>query len=59
MAAAALTPAKLQAIILQLQSQIATLASGAKPAGPAPAAARGASEALVRIVLTLIASIYT
>ena len=38
MAAAALTPAKLQALILQLQSQVATLTSGATPAGPAPAA---------------------
>ena len=38
MAAAALTPAELQALILQLQSQVATLTSGATPAGPAPAA---------------------
>jgi hypothetical protein len=38
MAAAAPTPAELQALILQLQSQVATLTSGAAPAGPAPAA---------------------
>jgi hypothetical protein len=38
MAAAAPTPAKLQALILQLQTQVATLTSGAAPAGPAPAA---------------------
>jgi hypothetical protein len=38
MAAAAPTPAKLQALILQLQSQVATLTLGAAPAGPAPAA---------------------
>ena len=37
MAAAALTPAELQALILQLQSQVATLTSGATSAGPAPA----------------------
>ena len=37
MAAAALTTAELQALILQLQSQVATLMSGAAPAGPAPA----------------------
>ena len=38
MAAAAPTPAKLQALILQLQTQVATLTSGAATAGPAPAA---------------------
>jgi hypothetical protein len=38
MAAAAPTPAKLQALILQLQSQVATLMLGATPAGPVPAA---------------------
>ena len=38
MAAAALTSAELQALILQLQTQVATLTSGAAPAGPAPAA---------------------
>ncbi len=38
MAAAAPSPAKLQALILQLQSQVATLTLGAAPAGPAPAA---------------------
>jgi hypothetical protein len=38
MAAAAPTPAELQALILQLQSQVATLTLGAAPAGPAPAA---------------------
>jgi len=32
------TPAELQALILQLQNQVATLTSGAAPAGPAPAA---------------------
>jgi hypothetical protein len=37
MAAAALTTAELQALILQLQSQVATLMSGAAHAGPAPA----------------------
>ena len=37
MAAAALTPAELQALILQLQTQVATLTSRAAPAGPAPA----------------------
>ena len=37
MAAAAPTTAKLQALTLQLQSQVATLMSGATPAGPAPA----------------------
>jgi len=31
------TPAKLQALILQLQAQVATLTSGAAHAGPAPA----------------------
>jgi len=31
------TPAKLQALILQLQTQVATLTSGAAHAGPAPA----------------------
>ncbi len=39
MAAAAPTTAKLQALILQLQSQVATLMSGAAPAGPALAPA--------------------
>jgi hypothetical protein len=38
MAAVVPTPAKLQALILQLQNQVATLTSGAAPAGPAPAA---------------------
>ena len=38
MAAAALTTAELQALILQLQSQVTSLMSGAAPAGPAPAA---------------------
>ena len=38
MATAAPTTAELQALILQLQSQVATLMSGAAPAGPAPAA---------------------
>ena len=38
MAAAAPTPAELQALILQLQSQVTTLTSGTPPAGPAPAA---------------------
>jgi hypothetical protein len=38
MVAAAPTPAKLQALILQLQSQVATLTLGATLAGPAPAA---------------------
>ena len=38
MAAAAVTPAELQALILQLQTQVATLTSGAAPTGPAPAA---------------------
>ena len=38
MAAVAPTPAELQALILQLQSQVATLTSGAASAGPAPAA---------------------
>ena len=37
MAAAAPTHAKPQALILQLQSQVATLTSGAAPAGPASA----------------------
>ena len=32
------TPAELQALILQLQTQVATLTSGTAPAGPAPAA---------------------
>ena len=32
------TPAELQALILQLQNQVATLTSGAATAGPAPAA---------------------
>ncbi len=32
------TPAELQALILQLQTQVATLTSGAATAGPAPAA---------------------
>ena len=32
------TPAELQALILQLQNQVATLTLGAAPAGPAPAA---------------------
>jgi hypothetical protein len=36
MAAAAPTPATPQALILQLQSLVATLTSGAAPAGPAP-----------------------
>jgi hypothetical protein len=38
MATAAPTTAELQALILQLQSQVATLTLGAAPAGPAPAA---------------------
>jgi hypothetical protein len=38
MAAVAPTPAELQALILQLQTQVATLTSGAATAGPAPAA---------------------
>ena len=38
MVAAAPTPAEPQALILQLQSQVATLTSGAASAGPAPAA---------------------
>jgi len=38
MAAAALSPAELQALILQLQTQVATLTSGATSAGLAPAA---------------------
>ena len=38
MAATAPTPAELQALILQLQSQVTSLMSGAAPAGPAPAA---------------------
>jgi hypothetical protein len=38
MAAAAPTPAKLQALIVQLQTQVTTLTLGAAPAGPAPAA---------------------
>jgi hypothetical protein len=38
MAAAARTPAELQALILQLHSQVATLTSEAAPTGPAPAA---------------------
>ncbi len=37
MAAAVPTPAELQALILQLQSQVTILTSGAAPAGPAPA----------------------
>ena len=39
MATAAPTTAELQALILQLQSQVATLMSGAAPAGPALAPA--------------------
>ena len=31
------TPAELQALILQLQNQVATLTSGVAPAGPTPA----------------------
>jgi len=38
MAAAALTPAELQALIFQLQTQVTILTLGAAPAGPAPAA---------------------
>jgi hypothetical protein len=38
MAAAAPTSAELQALILQLQNQVATLTSGAATSGPAPAA---------------------
>ena len=38
MAAAALTPAELQALIFQLQTQVTTLTLGAAPVGPAPAA---------------------
>jgi hypothetical protein len=38
MAAAAPPPAKLQALIVQLHTQVATLTLGAAPAGPAPAA---------------------
>jgi hypothetical protein len=38
MAADAPTPAKLQALIVQLQTLVATLTSGAAPAGPVPSA---------------------
>jgi hypothetical protein len=37
MTVSAPSPAELQALILQLQSQVATLTTGAVPAGPAPA----------------------
>ena len=43
MAAAAPTTAELQALILQLQTEVTTLTSGAATAGPAPAAICGST----------------